>query len=348
MDEKIRIGFLASRSDNRKSKIQNRKWAGFLAILVLLVGCVGTAQAQQAKKVARVGILSASSFSSSSYRIEAFRKSLVELGYTEGKNIAIEYRYADGRLEQLPDLAAEVVRLKIDVILALGLPAARAAKQATTTIPIVFTGGDPVRTGLVASLARPGGNVTGLSDPTVDVSTKRLELLKEVVPKVSRFAILWNPANPTNPLQVKDTQAAAPSLGMTVYAVEVKGVDDFERAFAAIKRDGAGALLVPGDPMFASEQKRILDFAAKNRLPSMHATPEAAEAGALMAYGTSLADLARRAATYVDKILKGTKPADLPVEAATKFEFIINLKTAKQIGLTIPPNVLARADKVIK
>jgi len=242
----------------------------------------------------------------------------------------------------------EAVRLKIDVIVALGLPAARAAKQATTTIPIVFTGGDPVRTGLVASLARPGGNVTGLSDPTVDVSTKRLELLKEVVPKVSRVAILWNPANPTNPLQVKDTQAAAPALGMTVYAVEVKGVDDFERAFTAMKRDGVGAFLVSGDPLFASQRERIMELAAKNRLPAMYATPETAEAGGLLAYGTSLADLARRAATYVDKILKGTKPADLPVEASTKFELIINLKAAKQIGLTIPPNVLARADKVIK
>jgi len=230
----------------------------------------------------------------------------------------------------------------------LGTPAARAAKHATTAIPIVMTGGDPVRAGIVASLARPGGNVTGLSDATVDVSTKRLELLKEVVPKLSRVAILWNPLNPTNPLQVKDTQAAAPALGMTVYAVEVKGVDDFDRAFAAIKKDGAGGLLVPGDPMFGTERKRIHDFAVKNRLPAMYAGLETVERGGLMAYSTSLADLARRAAIYVDKILKGAKPADLPVEAAMKFELVINLKTAKQIGLTIPPNVLARADRVIR
>jgi putative tryptophan/tyrosine transport system substrate-binding protein len=312
----------------------NKKLFWIVTLLFLATGTF--AEAQQAAKVPRIGILAAQSLSGSSSRVEAFRKGLIDLGYTEGKNIAIEYRYADGRLERLPDLAAEVIRLKVDVILALGAPAAHAAKQATTTIPIVMTGGNPVRAGIVASLARPGGNVTGLSDATVDVSTKRLELLKEVVPKLSRVAILWNPLNPTNPLQLKDTQAAAPALGMTVYAVEVKGVDDFDRAFAAIKKDGAGGFLVPGDPMFATERKRIRDFAVKNRLPMMHAGLESAERGGLMAYSTSLADLARRAATYVDKILKGAKPADLPVEAAMKFELIINLKTAKEIGLTIP------------
>jgi putative ABC transport system substrate-binding protein len=319
----------------------------WLVTLLLLVTAT-FADAQQPKKVPRIGILSAQSSSVASSRVEAFRKGLIELGYTEGKNIAIEHRYADGRLERLPDLAAEVIRLKVDIILALGTPSARAAKQTTTTIPIVMTGGDPVRAGIVASLAHPGGNVTGLSDATVDVSTKRLELLKEVVPKLSRVAILWNPLNPTNPLQLKDTQAATPALGLTVYTVEVKGVEDFDRAFAAIKKDGAGGLLVPGDPMFGTEGKRISDFAVKNRLPVMHAGLGSAERGGLIAYSTSLPDLARRAATYVDKILKGAKPADLPVEAAMKFEFIINLKTAKQIGLTIPPNVLARADKVIK
>jgi putative tryptophan/tyrosine transport system substrate-binding protein len=229
-----------------------------------------------------------------------------------------------------------------------GTPAARAAKEATTTIPIVMSGGDPVRAGIVASLARPGGNVTGLSDATVDVSTKRLELLKEVVPKLSRVAILWNPANPTNPLQLKDTLTAAPALGMTVYTVEVKEVGELERAFAVIKRERAGGLLVPGDPMFTSNRKWMADLAAKHRLPTMFTAPEYAEAGGLMSYGENPADRWRRLATYVDKILKGTKPADLPVEAAMKFEFVINLKAAKQIGLTIPPNVLARADRVIK
>jgi len=318
----------------------------FLATLLFV--SVHFVEAQQANKVPRIGILAAQSSASYSTRIEAFRKSLVELGYMEGRNIAIEYRYADGQLERLPVLAAEVVRLKVDVIVAGGLPAARAAKQATTTIPIVMTGGDPVRAGIVASLARPGGNVTGLSDSTVDVSTKRLELLKEAVPKVSRVAILWNPANPTNPLQVKDIQAAAPALGVTVYAVEVKGVDDFERAFAAVRGDRAGAVLLSGDPLFGVQRTRIIEFATKSRLPVMYAGSEAADAGGLMSYSDNRVDLYRRVAIYVDKILKGAKPADLPVEASTKFEFVINLKAAKQIGLTIPPNLLARADRVIR
>ena len=318
------------------------------ALLALILTTIHVAQAQQSRKVPRIGFLVAQSASSFSMRNEAFRQRLVELGYTEGKNIAIEYRYAEGELERLPDLAAELVRLKIDVIVAGGLPAAQAVKQATTTIPIVLQGGDPVGTGLVASLARPGGNLTGFSDGTVDVSTKRLELLKEVVPKLSRVAILWNPANPTNPLQVKDTQAIAPALGLAVYPVEVEKGDDFEAAFAAIKKHRAGALLVPGDPMFGSHRKQLADLAVRSRLPAMYSTPENPEAGGLMAYGANFVELYRRVAIYVDKILKGTKPADLPVEQPTKFEFIINLKAAKQIGLTIPPNVLVRADKVIK
>jgi putative tryptophan/tyrosine transport system substrate-binding protein len=319
-----------------------------LMLCAMLFALCSSAEAQQPTKVPRIGYLASTSSSANAARHEAFQQGLRKLGYVEGKNIVIEYRYADGQLERLSDLAAELVRLKVDVIVAGGTPAARAAKEATKSIPIVMTGGDPVRAGIVASLARPGGNVTGLSDSTVDVSTKRLELLKEVVPKLSRVAILWNPANPTNPLQLKDTQTAAPGLGMTVYSVEVKEVGELERAFAGIKRERAGALLVPGDPMFTSNRKRIADLAAKNRLPAMFAAPEYVEAGGLMAYGENPADRYQRLAIYVDKILKGTKPADLPVEAAMKFEFIINLKTAKQIGLTIPPNVLARADRVIK
>jgi putative ABC transport system substrate-binding protein len=319
-----------------------------IALTAMFLALSFAVQAQPAKKIPLIGLLVAQSSASSSTRIEAFRKSLVELGYTEGRNIAIEYRYADGQLERLPDLAAEVVSLKVDVIVAGGLPAARAAKQTTTTIPIVMTGGDPVRTGLVASLAHPGGNVTGLSDSTVDVSTKRLELLKEAVPRVSRVAVLWNPANPTNPIQVKDIQAAASALRVTGYAGEVKGVDDFERAFASVKRDRAGAVLLSGDPLFGVQRTRIIEFATKSRLPVMYAGSEAAEAGGLMSYSDNRVDLYRRVAIYVDKILKGAKPADLPVEASTKFEFIINLKAAKQIGLTIPPNVLARADRVIR
>ena len=319
-----------------------------LALSVMLFALCMPVEAQQFKKVPRIGFLAAQSPATSGIRYEAFRKRLIELGYTEGKNITIEYRYAEGKLERLPDFATELVRLKVDLIVAAGLPAARAAKQATTTIPIVMQGGDPVETGIVASLARPGGNVTGVSDATVGLSTKRLELLKETVPKLARVAILWNGANPTNPIQLKDTQAAAPSLGVTVLAVEVKGSGDLERAFAAIRKDGAGGLLVPGDPMFGSQRRRILDFAGKNRLPVMGAAPQSAEDGALMAYGTDFADLFRRIAIYVDKILKGAKPEDLPIEQPMKFELIINLKTAKQIGVTIPPNVLARADRVIK
>jgi putative ABC transport system substrate-binding protein len=322
---------------------------GLIALLVAgSLTLAPPSDAQPAGRTWLIGILVAQSRSGAAYRIEAFRKGMLELGYSQGKNLALEYRSAEGQLDRLPALAAEVVGLKVDVILALGLPAARAAKQATSTIPIVFTGGDPVRTGLVASLARPGGNVTGLADPTVDVSTKRLELLKEAVPWVSRVAMLWNPANPTNPLQVKDTQATAPSLGITVSPVEVKSIRDLDRALAAVKTDGAGALLVPGDPMFVSQAHRIRDAAAKNRLPVMYPTPEAVAAGGLMAYGTSLADLAHRAAYFVDKILKGAKPADLPVEQPTKFEFVINLRTAKDLGLTIPPSVLLRADRVIQ
>jgi putative ABC transport system substrate-binding protein len=279
---------------------------GFALSAMLYVLCV-SAHAQQGNKVPRIGILAAQSSASYSTRIEAFRKSLVELGYMEGRNIAIEYRYADGQLERLSVLAAEVVRLKVDVIVAGGLPAARAAKQATTTIPIVMTGGDPVRTGLIASLARPGGNVTGLSDSTVDVSTKRLELLKEAVPKVSRVAILWNPGNPTNPIQVKDVQAAASTLGVKVYALEVKRVDDFERAFAAVRGNRAGAVLLSGDPLFGVQRTRIIEFATKSRLPVMYAGSEAPDAGGLMSYSDNRVDLFRRVAIYVDKILKGAK-----------------------------------------
>jgi putative ABC transport system substrate-binding protein len=261
-----------------KSAFRNLKSAILLGVMLLALS-VPSVDAQQPMKVPRIGFLSAPSRSAQSARHEAFRQGLRELGYMEGKNIVIEWRYAEGQLERLPDLAAELVRLKVDVIVAGGLPAARAAKQVTTTIPIVMTGGDPVRAGIIASLARPGGNVTGLSDSTVDVSTKRLELLKEVIPKLSRVAILWNPANPTNPLQLKDTQAAAPALGMTVYSVEVKEVGELERAFTGIKRERAGGLLVPGDPMFTSNRKRIADLAAKHRLPAMFTAPEYVEAG---------------------------------------------------------------------
>jgi ABC-type uncharacterized transport system substrate-binding protein len=307
-------------------------------------------EAQQPAKVYRIGLVSARSSSSESTRTEVFRQGLRELGYVEGKNIIIEYRYAEGKFERLPDLATELVRLNVDVILALGVPPTRAAKQVTTSIPIVMAGGsDPVRTGLVASFARPGGNITGVSDLNVDLITKRLELLKEVGPKTSHVAVLLNPANPTNPLQLKEIQAVAPALGVTLLILEIKGAEDFDRAFATMRQERVGSLLVFSDPMFGFQQKRIADLAVKGRLPAIYGNRYYVEAGGLMSYGTANPnDQYRRAAIYVDKILKGANPGELPVERPMKLELVINLKAAKQIGLTIPPNVLARADRVIK
>ncbi len=320
-----------------------------LPILTLLLS-ISAAEAQQTKKVSKIGFLASSSGERLKGRMAAFQQGLRELGYLEGKNILIEHRSAAGQFEKLPELAAELVRLKVDILVAEGAPAAHAAKNATRTIPIVIgNAADPVGTGLVASLARPGGNITGLSDFNLGVITKRLEILKEVVPTASRIAVLLNPTNPTNPLQLKEIQAAAPALGVTLLPLEAKGPDDIERAFATMRKNRPGALLVMGDPMFGTHRKRIAELSVKNRLPAIHGAAEIVEAAAaLMSYGVNFDDLYRRAATYVDKILKGTKPADLPVEQPMKFELVINLKTAKQIGLTIPPNVLARADKVIK
>jgi putative tryptophan/tyrosine transport system substrate-binding protein len=321
-----------------------------LTLGALLFALCVSAQAQQAAKVYRIGFLSARSSSSDSTRAELFRQGLRELGYVEGKNIIIEYRYAEGKSERLPYLAAELVRLNVDVIVALGVPPTRAAKQITTTIPIVMAGGsDPVRTGLVASFARPGGNITGVSDLNVDLVTKRLELLKEVGPKTSRVAVLLNPANPTNPIQLEEIRAVAPALGLTLLVFEIKGAEDFDQAFARMRQERVGALLVFSDPMFGFQDKRIAQLAVNGRLPAMFGNRRYAEAGGLMSYGTANPDdQFRRAAIYVDKILKGANPAELPVERPMKLELVINLKAAKQIGLTIPPNVLARADRVIR
>jgi putative ABC transport system substrate-binding protein len=319
------------------------------AILVLLVGFAAMADAQQPKKVPRIGFLASSTAERAKSRLAAFQQELRELGYVEGKNTIVEYRYAEGKFERLPELAAELVRLKVDILIAEGAPAAHAAKNATTVIPIVMgNAADPVGTGLVASLARPGGNITGLSDFNLAVVTKRLELLKEVVPSASRVAVLLNPANPTNPLQLKEIQAAAPALGVTLLPLEVKGADDIDRAFTAVTKERPGALIVIGDPMIGSHQRRISELVVKNRLPAIYSSRLSTDAGGLMSYGTNFDDLYRRAAYYVDKILKGRKPADLPVEQPIKFELVINLKAAKQIGVTIPPNVLARADRVIR
>ena len=326
----------------------NPLWLLVTLALGFLVASLAV-DAQQPGKVARIGYLSPGSPTTFTRFDEAFRQGLRELGYVEGQNIVIEYRWAERRDERLPDLAAELVSLKVDVIVAGGTPAPLAAKHATRTIPIVMsTAGDPIGSGLVASLARPGGNVTGLSARSPELGGKRLQLLKEVVPGVSRVAVLWNAANPYAALVVRETEAAARTLGVQVQSLEVRGPDDFENALPAAIRGRAGALIVVGDPLLFSYRMRIADFAARNRLPAAYNLREFAEAGGLMAYGENLADLYRRAATYVDKILKGAKPADLPVEQPTKFELVINLKTAKALRLTIPQSVLIRADEVIQ
>ncbi len=321
----------------------------FLCGLTLGTLSAPLAAEAQAGKVARIGHLSFGSATPGSRLDEAFRQGLRELGYVEGQNIVIEYRWAEGRAERLPDLAAELVSLKVDIIVAAGTPAPLAAKHATRTIPIVMSSaGDPVGSGLVASLARPGGNVTGLSTFTRELAAKRLQLLKEVVPGVSRVAVLWNAANPYAVLNMRETQAAARTLGVQVQSLEVRGPDDFENALPAAIKGRAGALIVVDDPLTYLYRMRIADFAARNRLPATYGFREFAEAGGLMAFGANLADLYRRAAIYVDKILKGAKPAELPVEQPTKFELIINLKTAKALGLTVPQSVLVRADEIIQ
>jgi len=324
----------------------NKKAAVFVLAAVILTS-VHLAEAQQRKKVPRIGFLCA--MSGPSPHTEGFLRGLRELGYVEGKNIAIEYRFTKGRIDPFRDLAAELVGMKLDVIVVASPPAIRPTMDATRKIPIVMAqSDDPVRSGFIASLAKPGGNITGLSSMAPELSGKQLELLKEAVPKVGRVAVLWNGANSGATLQLKETGATASALGVKLQPLEVRGPKDLDRAFATMRKDRAGALVVPQDLVFFDYQKELVDFAAKDRLPAVYAWKNFAEAGGLMSYGPSDRDLFRRAATYVDRILKGSKPADLPVEQPTKFEFVINLKTAKQIGLTIPPNVLARADKVIK
>ena len=307
------------------------------------------AGAQQVGKVSRIGYLSAGSDTANPRVREAFRQGLRELGWVEGQNIIIEYRWAEGRFDRLPDLAAELVRLKVDVLVAAPTPAALAAKNATGTIPIVgMSLTDPIGLGLVASLARPGGNVTGVSYSVgAEIFGKDLELLKEVVPRVRRVAVLSNPASPARPLTISNVKDAARSLGLQLQLLEARGPRDFDGAFAAMAKERVGALLVVTDPAFIPHRARLVDLAVKNRLPSIFTQREDAEAGGLMSYGPRLSDLHRRGATYVDKILKGAKPADLPVEQPTKFELVINLKTAKALGLTIPQSLLGRADEVI-
>jgi putative ABC transport system substrate-binding protein len=332
---------------NLKSALRNLKSA--IVTGAMLFALCASASAQQPAKIARVGFLLPYSPAPDA-RVEAFRQGLRELGYVEGQNVTIEYRWADGKFEQLPELAADLVRLKVDVIVTAVTQASLAARQATGAIPIVMIGvSDPVGSGLVASLARPGANITGTSSMTAEVVGKQLELLKETVPKLSQVAALWNPANPIfQAIQRKETEVAARALGVQLRILEARGPGDIERAFAAMTSKRTRALLVLGDPVFTSHRKRIADLAVNGRLPTVSGSREFVDAGGLMAYGPSFTEMYRRAAVYVDKILKGTKPADLPVAQPAKFELVINLKTAKQIGLTIPPNVLARANQVIR
>jgi putative ABC transport system substrate-binding protein len=326
-------------------------YIGLLA--TALLSTVPFVDAQEPGKVPRIGFLAGGSRSGDSLLIDTFWQGMKKLGYIEGQNIAAEYRFAEGVPERLPNLAAELVRLNVDMIVGPG-SGATAAKKATNTMPIVVTYvGDPVGSGLVASLAYPGGNVTGLSGFSSELGGKRLELLKEAFPKVIRVGVLWE--NRTNPSAISqeevtlgEMKAAAGALRVTLQLLELRVVDDFEPVFSAIKGKRANALIVQRSPLTTTHRKRITDFAARNRLPAIYNDGEFVDAGGLMSYGVNIADLWGRAAVYVDKILKGAKPANLPVEQPKKFEFIINLKTAKQIGLTIPPNVLVRADKVIK
>ena len=320
-----------------------------LSLVGAVLGGAVIAEAQQAKKVPRIGFLAANFPTTNPVRIEAFRQGLRELGYVEGKNIVIEYRWAEGKLDRLPALVAELVRLKVDVIVTAASTVTRAAKEATVTVPIVMAqDGDPVGSGFVASLARPGGNITGFSTLSPELSGKQLELLKEIVPKLSRVALLGTSTTPGNAQVLKEVELAAGALGVKLQYLDVLSSKDIETAFRAASKGHAGAVLALGGPVLASQRTQVADLAAKNRLPAMYGRPEFMDAGGLMFYGASITEMFRRAATYVDKILKGAKPADLPVEQPIKFEFIINLKAAKQIGLTIPPNVLARADRVIK
>jgi putative ABC transport system substrate-binding protein len=309
------------------------------------------AEAQQTGKVPRVGYLSPGSSSDPlrQRRLEAFRQGLRELGYVEGQNIALESRWAEGKYDRYPALAADLLRLKVDVIVAVGGAATQAAQQATRTIPIVMSVViDPLGSGLVASLARPGGNVTGLSLMAPDLVGKQFEVLKEVVPKVSRVALLWNPDNPGSAPLLREAEVAARASGVRLQSLEARGPQEIDSAFAAMTRERAGALVVLSDGIFGNQLRQIADLAAKRRLPSVFGMSESAEAGGLMAYSANLLDLERRAATFVAKILKGAKPADLPVEQPTKFELVINLKTAKALGLTIPQSLLGRADEVIQ
>jgi putative ABC transport system substrate-binding protein len=351
MNEKFRIRVANSRSDNRKSKIHNRKWVGIVALVVALAMCEATVQAQQAGKVPRIGFVSGTGDPSNpGPLVEAFRQGLRDFDYIEGKNILVEYRYVKGESDRIPTFVAELVQLKVDVLVSTSVSGIRAAKQATKTIPIVMrTTVDPVATGLVDSLARPGGNITGITTLQRDLSGKRLELIKEVIVRMSRVGVLRNADTQAAAIGFKEYGAAARDLKIQLQSLEIRGPNpDFDDAFQAAAKDRVSALITITDVLLNRYAKRIADLAIKNRTPTMCERSDYVEAGCLMSYSSNEAESSRRAAWYVDRILKGTKPADLPVEQPSKFELVINLNTAKQIGLTIPPNVLARADRVIR
>src|SRR5262245_1349655 len=348
MNKTVLNRFFVSSSDNPKSTIQNRKLVGLFAIVVALTVCGASAAAPQPGKIARIGFLDASTASGMAVLVESFQQEITKLGWIEGKNITIEYRFAEQKPERAPELAADLVRLKVDLIVTTGGPQVSAVKKATAIIPIVMTNSaDPVSEGLVASLARPGGNVTGLSGLSPELITKRLEVLKDAVPKLSRVGLLRPAA--ASERQPKEARAAALALKLKLEEIETqRDAKGLETAFQTAKQKQVGAIITTASTTFLAERKRIVDLAVKYGLPGIYPQKEFVDDGGLMSYGVDYVDLYRRAAVYVDKILKGTKPADLPVQQATKFEFVINLKAAKQIGLTIPPDVLARANQVIK
>jgi putative ABC transport system substrate-binding protein len=351
MNKKPWMRWLVSSSDNPKSKMQNPKWRGVVAFVLAFALCGAVADAQQAGKIFRIGFLDPSTAAGSAVLVKAFLQELSKLGWIEGKNFTIEYRFAEQKFERLPELAADLVRLKVDLIVVRATPATSAAKSATATIPIVMAASaDPVGAGLVASLARPGGNVTGFSALSVELNTKRLEILKDAVPKLVRVGLLRSPgASIGQDIQLKALRAAALALKLKLEEIETQvDAKGLESAFKAAKQKQVGAIMTITGPSYFAERKRIVELAVKYRLPAIYFSKEFVDEGGLMFYGTDFDDLYRKAAQYVDRILKGTKPADLPVQQATKFAFIISLKAAKQIGLTLSPAFLSRANQVIK
>ncbi len=348
MNEKSWLRVLNSRSANPKSAIQKRprrpKWTGLIALVLAFAMAGAVAQAQQPAKVTRIAYLGLGAATVSPLRRDAFRQGLRQLGYTEGKDVVVEFRYADGTLDRLSELAAELVRRKVDIIVTAGPAPTRAAKAATSTIPIIMTqDADPVGNGFVASLARPGGNITGLSTQAPEVSGKQVELLKETVPKLSNLAVLGSSTIPGHALSLREIGLAAGSLHVQLQYLDVLGPKDTETAFRAAIKGRADGLVVLSGSILNSQRPKIFEFVDKNRLPAIYASSVSVDAGGLMSYGVNQIDLDRRAAVYVDKIIKGRTPADLPVEQPMKFDFVVNLKAAKQIGLTIPPNVLVCA-----